>query len=55
MTGQDPLGQSTKVHKAKNVQMKSTTGASITGRQLITFAEDITTEELQEMMEKPDM
>ena len=34
--------------------MKSTTGASITGRQNITFAEEVTEEELKEMMEQPD-
>ena len=35
--------------------MVSTTGQAITGRQNITFAEDVTEEELKEMMERPDM
>lgn len=35
--------------------MKSTTGATITGRQNITFMEDVTEEELKEMMEEPDL
>lgn len=35
--------------------MKSTTGATITGRQNITFVEDVTEEELKQMMEKPDV
>ena len=47
LTGVDPLGQATQVHKAREVAMKSTTGANITGRQNITFAEDITEEELK--------
>ena len=55
LTGVDALGEANTVHKAKEVQMKSTTGAKIKGRQLITFAEDITEEELKEMMEEPDV
>ena len=35
--------------------MKSTTGKKITGRQNITFAEDVTEDELREMMEQPDV
>ena len=34
--------------------MKSATGATITGRQNITFADEVTEEELQAMMEEPD-
>ena len=54
LTGNDPVGQALSVHKAKDVQMKSSTGATITGRQNITFADEVTEEELKEMMEKPD-
>lgn len=35
--------------------MVSTTGQAITGHQNITFAENITEEELKEMMEQPDV
>ena len=34
--------------------MKSATGATITGRQNITFADEVTEEELKEMMVEPD-
>ena len=35
--------------------MKSTTGATITGRQNITFTEDITEEDLAEMQQQPNV
>ena len=46
LTGVDALGQPKEVHKAKEVQMLSATGQKVTGRNLITFAEDITEAEL---------
>lgn len=55
LTGVDHLGAPPEVHKAKEIKMKSTTGATITGRQIITFAEEITEEELKEMQSQPDM
>ena len=51
LTGEDPLAKNAEIHKAKAVQMKSTTGKTVTGRQNITFAEDVTEEELKNMME----
>ena len=54
LTGRDPSGQAQAVFKAKEVAMVSTTGKNIKGRQLITFAEDITEDDLAAMTEKTD-
>ncbi len=35
--------------------MKSTTGQTVTGRYNISFAQDITEEELKQMQDKPDV
>ena len=55
LTGKDPVPKSQAAFNAKEVAMASTTGKNIKSKQLLSFAEDITEDDLEAMMKQPDV
>ena len=55
MTGKDPLVGTQEVYKRKEENVKTTSGDTVKGRRNITFADEVTEEELIVMCEKPDV
>ena len=55
LLGRDPTQTLLNVAKAKEVQMKTTSGKEVQGRLNISFADEISEAEINEMMQKPDI
>jgi len=55
LTGKDPIMENKTASKAREIKMVSATGSTITGRMNITFAHDVTEEEMEALMKQPDI